>query len=332
MAQVDTHEGTRVLVTGATGFVGSALCARLVELGYKVRRTTRNPLASTGLAPFDTVTTGELGPDTDWSEALLGISVVFHLAARTHVLHETARDPSAEFRRINVEGTRALAQAALHAGVRRMVFLSSIKVTGESTGIHPFTEETLSQPEDAYGISKLEAEEALSAIARGTGLQTVILRPPLVYGPGVKGNFLRLMHWVARSVPLPLASITNRRSLIYVGNLADALVTAGTSSVASGKTFLVSDNEDVSTPGLIQSIAHAMQIHPRLFPCPVSLLMTGATVLGKRGEMRRLAGSLQIDSSRIRHELQWNPRFRLAQGLTETAQWYYSQFPAKSNT
>jgi nucleoside-diphosphate-sugar epimerase len=261
----------------------------------------------------------------------LGISVVFHLAARTHVLRETSRDPSAEFRRINVEGTRALARAALRAGVRRMVFLSSIKVTGERTGGHPFTEETAPQPEDAYGISKWEAEQAMCTVARDTGLETVILRPPLVYGPGVKGNFLRLMHWVARGVPLPLASITNHRSLIYVGNLADALIAAGTSPAASGKTFLVSDNEDVSTPGLIQSIAAALQVRPRLIPCPPALLMAGATVLRKREEMRRLTGSLQIDSSNIRTDLHWNPRFELAQGLSQTAQWYYSQFPAKSN-
>ena len=204
MAAIDPHARTQVLVTGASGFVGRALCARLTELGYAVRRATRYATPAQGPEAFDTVdtvATGELGPDTNWSSALHQVSIVYHLAARTHVLHETACDAYAEYRRINVEGTRSLAQAALHAGVRRMVFLSSIKVTGERTDGRPFTEDTPPQPEDAYGVSKWEAEQALCAVARDTNLETVILRPPLVYGPGVKGNFLRLMHWVARGVP-----------------------------------------------------------------------------------------------------------------------------------
>jgi nucleoside-diphosphate-sugar epimerase len=298
------------------------LCARLAELGYTVRRSTRNPPAAAGRDDFDTIATGELGAHTDWSQALQGIALVFHLAARTHVLRETARDALPEYRRINVEGTRALAQAALHAGVRRMVFLSSIKVTGERTAGHPFSEDTPPQPEDAYGVSKWEAEQTLCAITHNTNLETVILRPPLVYGPGVKGNFLRLMRWVARGVPLPLASITNRRNLIYVENLVDGIIAAGASPAAAGKTYLAGDSEDVSTPGLIQAIAAALQVHPRLFPCPPALLMAGATALGKREEMRRLTGSLQIDSSKIRNELGWAPRFDLAQGLARTAQWY----------
>jgi nucleoside-diphosphate-sugar epimerase len=332
VAPVDQHGSARVLVTGATGFVGRALCAKLAELGYAVRRAVRTPPAEPGRDRFDTIVTGELGPDTDWSRALQGVSVVYHLAARTHVLRETASDALAEYRRINVGGTRALAQAALRAGARRMIFLSSIKVTGECTEGHPFTEDTPPQPEDAYGISKWEAEQALCAVAGGTGLDTMILRPPLVYGPGVKGNFFRLMRWVARGVPLPLASVTNCRSLVYVENLVDAIITAGNTQTAARKIYLVSDHEDVSTPQLIRSIAAALQVSPRLFPCPPALLTTSAAALGKGEEMRRLIGSLQIDSARIRHELHWNPRFRLAQGLAQTAQWYHSQFPSKSNT
>ena len=203
-------------MTGATGFVGRALCARLSELGYTVRGATRHPSSAQRPVPFDTVSAGELGPDTDWSQALSGISVVFHLAALTHVLHETSGDALAEYRRINVEGTRTLAHAAVRAGVRRLVFLSSVKVNGERTDGVPFDESALPQPEDAYGVSKWEAEQALCQVTRDTDLETVILRSPLVYGPGVKGNFLRLMHWAMRGVPLPLASIDNRRSLIFV--------------------------------------------------------------------------------------------------------------------
>ena len=333
MAQIGSPRNSQVLVTGATGFVGRALCVRLEELGYAVRRASRNPATSAAGQPAsDSVAIGELGPDTDWAQALSGISVVFHLAARTHVLRENAQDAFAEYRRINVAGTRSLAFAALRAGVRRIVFLSSIKVTGERTTGHRFSEDTPAQPEDAYGISKWEAEQALCAIARDTPLETVILRPPLVYGPNVKGNFLRLMHWIARGVPLPLASVINRRSLIYVDNLVDAILNAGTVATASGRTFLVGDGEDVSTPTLIGAIAAALHVPSRLFRCPPLLLIAAATGVGKRDELRRLTGSLQIDSSKIRNELNWQQRFSLTQGLARTGQWYHSQFPVKSIT
>lgn len=332
MAQVNPREHPCVLVTGATGFVGRVLCARLIELGYPVRCATRTPQPTFPDARCSVVVTGELGPDTDWSNALEGISVVFHLAARTHVLRETAIDAHAEYHRINVAGTRTLAEAAVRAKVYRIVFLSSIKVTGERTQYRLFSEDDVPQPEDAYGISKREAETVLDDVVRGTNTETSILRPPLVYGPGVKGNFLRLLRWTARGVPLPLASIHNQRSLIYVENLVDALITSAFAPAAAGKTYLLSDGEDVSTPGLIRSMAQALSIPARLFPFPPALLASGASLLGKRAEIQRLTGSLQIDSSRIRRELSWSPRFSLAQGLARTAQWYHSQFPLKSNT
>jgi nucleoside-diphosphate-sugar epimerase len=332
VAQIDLPGNARVLVTGATGFVGQAVCAKLEQLGHAVRRATRSAPAGPMDDSDDTVAVGELGPDTDWSAALRGVSLVIHLAARTHVLHETARDAMAAYRRVNVDGTRTLARAALHAGVRRMVFVSSIKATGEGSGTQPFTEDTPAQPEDAYGISKWEAEQALRAIARGSPLEPVVLRPPLVYGPGVKGNFLRLMHWVARRMPLPFQSIDNRRSLIGVDNLADAVIAAGILPGVAHKIYLVSDNEDVSTPDLIRSIAAAMHVQPRLFPFPTALLAVAAAAMGKREEMRRLSSSLQIDSAKIREELNWLPRVTLAQGLARTAQWYHSVFTAKSNT
>ena len=304
------------LVTGSNGFVGRSLVATLGRT--KVRRALREPAADP--QPGDFIM-GDIDPRTDWRPALTGVDCVIHLAARTHVLKDT-KDPFPAYRRINVEATRNLAQQAAAAGVSRFVFLSSVKVNGEMTIAQPFTEGSLPRPQDAYGITKRDAEDTLRHIGTETGMQIVILRPPLVYGPGVKGNFLRLMHWVARGVPLPLASITNRRSLIYVENLVDAIIAAAQSPAAAGKTYLVGDSEDVSTPGLIQSIAAALQVRARLFPCPPALLMAAATALGKREEMRRLTGSLQIDSSKIRSELAWAPRFDLAQGLARTAQWY----------
>ena len=312
--------GPGVLVTGATGFVGRALCEALVASGHQVKRANRT--LQPGLP--DAVAVGEIGPDTDWRTALEGVSRVVHLAARTHVLREIAADPSAEYRRVNLDGTRGLAQMAARAGVRRLVFMSSIKVNGEATE-RPFTEDDVPRPEDAYGRSKWETEQALARVAAETGLQVTVLRPPLVYGPGVKGNFLRLMDIVARGMPLPLASIENRRSLIYVGNLVDAIVKAIDTPCAAGRTYLVSDGEYVSTPDLARALARALGVRPRLLPCPPALLMLGAALAGKRAELARLTGSLQMDSAAIQRELDWRPRFTLAQGLAETARWYYSQ-------
>ena len=307
-----------ILVTGATGFVGSTVHEALN--GRTVCRALRQ--AAVDALPGDVVV-GDIGPGTDWRAALQGIDCVVHLAARTHVLQEDTADPLAAYRRINVEATRRLAQQAAAAGVRRFVFLSSIKVNGETTGDHPFTRNDTPQPQDAYGISKREAEDALRQIGTDTGMEIVILRPPLVYGPGVKGNFLRLLQAIARGMPLPLASIHNRRSLVYVGNLADAIITCMDTPAAAGKTYLVSDGEDVSTPALIRKLAAALGKSSRLLPCPPALLHFGAALLSKRAAMMRLTGSLTVDASALRQELGWQPRYSLDQGLTATAQWYH---------
>lgn len=306
-----------VLVTGASGFVGRALCETLATSPRRVRRAVR--LGEPGLA--DSIAIGDIGPTTDWRAALEGVQCVVHLAARTHVLREAATDPLGEYRRANVASTTRLAQQAAAAGVRRLVFMSSIKVNGEATR-RPFTEDDPPQPEDAYGVSKWEAEQALARVAADTGLQVVVLRPPLVYGPGVKGNFLRLMNIVARGVPLPLASVANRRSLVHVGNLVDAVIGALDAPRSAGRTYLVSDDEDVSTPDLVRAIAAALGTRARLLPCPAALLEFGAALAGRRMEMARLTGSLQVDSARIRRELEWRPRYSLAQGLEQTAMWY----------
>jgi nucleoside-diphosphate-sugar epimerase len=312
-----------VLVTGADGFVGRKLCEALAASGRRVRRALR--AVDPGVA--DAVAVGDIGGETDWRAALEDASVVVHLAARTHVLRETAADPLAEYRRVNVDGTRRLAQQAAQLGVRRLVFVSSVKVNGESSE-QPFTENDAPRPRDAYGLSKWEAEQALARVAVDTGLEAVVLRPPLVYGPGVKGNFLRLMNLIARGMPLPLASIANRRSLVYVGNLVDAALRAIDAPGVAGRTYLVSDGDDVSTPDLVRALAQALGVAPRLLPCPPAMLMIGAALAGRRAELARLAGSLQVDGSAARRELGWRPRFNLSQGLAETARWYYSQSSA----
>jgi len=310
-----------VLVTGANGFIGRALCGVLAASGRRVRKAVRMPVP--GLP--DAVAVGDIGPDTDWRTALEGVSGVVHLAARTHVLRETATDPLAAYRKINVSGTERLARSAAAGGIRRLVIVSSVKVSGERTEERPFTEDGAPRPEDAYGVSKWEAEQSLSRIAAETGLEVVALRPPLVYGPGVKGNFLRLMNLVARGVPLPLGAVDNRRSLIYTGNLAGAIVKALDAPQAAGRTYLVSDGEDVSTPDLVRGLARALGVKPRLLSLPLSALDLGARLAGRRAEFVRLTSSLQVDSSRIQRELGWRPPFTLAQGLELTAKWYHAR-------
>jgi nucleoside-diphosphate-sugar epimerase len=310
-----------VLVTGAGGFVGRALCEALAASGRPFRACVRRPHPDLPGA----VAVGEIGPDTDWRAALEDVDAVAHLAARTHVMRETAADPLAEYRRINVLATERLARSAAARGVRRLVFVSSVKVNGESTRERPFTEDDPPQPEDAYGATKWEAEQLLHRVAGESGIEIVVLRPPLVYGPGVKGNFLRLMDLVARGVPLPLGRVTNRRSLIYVGNLADAIARALAAPQAAGRTYLVSDGEDVSTPELARAIARALGVRPRLLPAPAALLELGAALTGRRAQAARLLGSLQVDGSRIRRELDWRPPFSLARGLAATAEWYHAR-------
>ena len=310
------------LITGATGFVGTTLLAALQ--GRAVRRALRQP--TTAPHPGDTIV-GDIGPDTDWGNALAGVDCVVHLAARTHVMKEDAADPLAAYRRINVEATRNLAQQAAATGVRRFVFLSSIKVNGEGFPLPrplshgergAYVETDAPAPQDAYGISKREAEDVLRQIGADTGMEIVILRSPLVYGPGVKGNFLRLLRLVDRGMPLPLASINNRRSLVYVGNLTDAIIACMDTPAAAGKTFLVSDGEDVSTPALIRKLAAGMGRPARLLPCPVALLELGAALVGQRDAVARLTGSLQVDASLLRNTLGWQPRYTLDQGLNAT--------------
>jgi nucleoside-diphosphate-sugar epimerase len=270
------------------------------------------------------VVVGDVGPETCWREALRYVSVVVHLAARTHVLRETATDSMSAYRRVNVKGTERLARAAVEAGVKRMVFVSSIKVNGERTETQPLRETDEPRPEDAYGKTKWEAEQTLWRIAERSELEVTVLRPPLVYGPGVKGNFLALVRAIDKGLPLPLASVNNKRSLIYVGNLVSAIIACVRDGRSSGQTFLVSDGEDVSTPEIIRRIAHALGRRPRVFPIPLSLLRMGGRLLGKGDQVARLTDSLQLDNGFLARELGWLPPYTLDHGIAETVRWYRS--------
>ncbi len=310
----------RVLVTGASGFVGSALCRVLAAEGFDVVAGVRQGADAAGM---ETRALGDLGEARDLGAALAGVDAVIHLAARAHVMAERAADPLDLYRRVNRDGTRRLAQAAIDAGVKRFVFLSSIKVNGEATSGAPVTEADRPAPEDAYGTSKWEAEQALAELSAGGGIETVVLRAPLVYGPGVKANFLSLVKLCDSALPLPLGGITgNTRSLIYLGNLTDALRSALMQATAAGWTYLVSDGEDVSTTGLVRRIRRALGRPPRLVPVPAFVLRAALTVAGRRSAADRLLGSLAIDGGRIRRELGWSPPYTMDQGLQATVAWY----------
>lgn len=319
------NDGPHVLVTGATGFVGRATCDVLLTRGLRIRAAVR-AMDYTLPVALEQIFISEIGRDTDWRPALEGIDIVIHLAARVHVMNDKAKDPLAAFCEVNEYGTRKLADQAAECGVERFIYVSSVKVNGERTlSGDAFNELDDPAPEDAYGISKWRGEQALHSIERQTGMPVTIIRPPLVYGPGVKANFAHLLSAVVKNIPLPLSGIGNKRSLIYVGNLADAIVACALDSRAAGKAYLVSDKEHVSTPELIRRMALALGIKARLFPFPLCLLKTLARLLGRRAMIDRLSESLLVDNSRIKTEIGWKPPFSLDQGMKMTADWYLAQ-------
>lgn len=302
----------KVLVTGATGFVGRALCAHLAATGHAVIPAVR----CGSRLPHEEVV-GDIGSSTDWRTALAGCDTVVHLAARVHVMRDEATDRLTEFRAVNTQGTLNLARQAAQAGLRRFVFISTIKINGEGRDA-AYRETDAPAPEDAYAISKWEAEQGLQQIAQETGLEVVILRPPLVYGPGVKANFLRLMQTVQRGWPLPLGAIRNRRSLLYLGNFVDAIRVCVEHPAAAGQTFQVDDGQPVSTPDLIRAVARAMGRPAHLLAVPVNVLEFAGALLGKRAAVARLTGSLWVDSSLIRSHLGWTPPYSMEEGLAAT--------------
>ncbi len=271
----------------------------------------------------ETVIVGAIDGDTKWADALRGVDTVIHLAARVHVMKDKSADPLTEFFKVNLYGTSNLAQQAASAGVKRLVYVSSIKVNGEQTSdTQSFSELDEPDPQDPYAISKLQAEQVLHSISRETGLEVVIIRPPLVYGPGVKGNFLKLLTAIDKGIPLPLAGARNARSLVYVGNLVDALVSCATSPAAGGQTYLASDGGDISTAMLVENIARALGRNNKSFYLPPGLLRRVAAMLGRAAQVDRLFGSLRINDSKIRSELGWVPPYTMEQGLRDTAEWY----------
>ncbi len=319
-----------ILLTGATGFVGSALTQHLYQQGHSltaaVRRVTDNLPPSIQQIPL-----GDLLPKTDWTSVLNNVDTVIHLAARVHIMRDTAANPLEEFRRTNTAAALNLAQQAAAAGVHRFIYLSSIKVNGEYTVLNkPFTEDKINaSTNDPYGLSKYEAEQGLKEIAQQADMEIVIIRPPLVYGAGVKGNFQSMMNWLNKGIPLPLGGIHNQRSLVALPNLIDLIITCINHPAAANQTFLVSDGEDLSTTELLKRLSKILGKKPRLLPVPQKLLETSLNLIGQKAIAQRLCGNLQIDMTHTREVLDWTPPVSVDEALWQTAETYLKQLKQK---
>lgn len=312
-----------LLVTGGTGFLGQALLHKLLTSGRRPLIAAVRQKKTAFPAELKLELVSELGSSTDWTACLQAVGVVVHCAARAHVMKEDAGDPLLEYRRVNVQGTLALARQAAKAGVQRFVYISSIKVNGERTASHhAFHASDIPEPEDAYGASKLEAEQGLIALAHETGMEVVIIRPPLVYGPGVKGNFSSMVRWMRKGMPLPLGAVRNKRSLVALDNLVDFIALCADperSPRAANEVFLISDGEDVSTTELLRKVANAYSVVPRLLPIPVIWIRTVARLLGKHSVADRLLGSLVVDASKAWDLLGWKPVVSMDEQLKKMA-------------
>ncbi|MCL4310765.1 MAG: SDR family oxidoreductase [Actinomycetota bacterium] len=307
-----------VLITGANGFLGRHLCAEMYQQGWRVKAATRSvdPL----IAGAEPVMVGSIDGGINWADALSGVDAVVHLAARVHVIRDDATNPLAEFRAVNVGGTLNLARQAVKAGVRRFLFLSSIGVNGHATQGVPFDESSEPAPHSEYSVSKYEAEQGLQEIAAKSVMEIIIIRAPLVYGPSAPGNFAKLINFTSKSYPLPLGAIRNRRSFVSTYNLLDFIVTCLDHPAAANQTFLVSDGEDLSTTELLRRLAAALNVPTRLLPVPQKLLEAGFKIVGKSVLAQRLCGSLQVDITKARTMLDWNPPVSVDEGLRITAE------------
>ncbi len=302
----------KVLVTGADGFIGRHLCSRLERHGHVVTRTVRR--LPEGASGAGRIVTGDLATFDGLAEAMAGQEAVVHLAGRAHVLHETAADPAAEYQRTNVVATQRVAEAAEQAGVRRLVFLSTIGVHGDRSD-HALTENDRLAPAERYAESKVRAEEVLAAVAARGRIEVVVLRPTLTYGPHCPGNMARLVHLVARGTPLPLGSVRARRSFIGVDNLSGLIEVVLSHPAAAGQTFVAADGEDVSLAELLRRIAVGLGVRSHLFACPGALLEFAATIAGHRRALDKLTASLCVDERKARTLLGWSPEVPLADGL-----------------
>ncbi|MBV5341031.1 MAG: SDR family oxidoreductase [Deltaproteobacteria bacterium] len=309
----------RLLITGINGFVGKALAYESTRRGIQVKGVVRSPLK---LPPeLETSIIDVIDGETDWMYALKESEVVVHLAARVHVKNESAADPSNEYRTVNVDGTLNLARQAVEANVRRFVFISSIKVNGESTPFDKaFTANDIPDPRNPYSVSKNDAEQGLRKLAVETGMEVVIIRPPLVYGPEVKANFLTMMRWLYNGIPLPFGAIHNQRSLVALDNLVDLIITCLDRPAAANQVFLAGDGEDLSTTELLRRLGLALGKPARMLPVPVALFKAGTALIGRRDIAQRLCGSLRVDISKARNLLGWNPPISVDEGLRRTAQ------------
>ena len=321
----------KLLITGTNGFVGKSLCPELCNQGHAVLTAMRSldkQVVDVDV-DVDKVLITSISKETDWCSALQNVEVVIHLAARVHVMNEVAVDALAEFRKVNVDSTLNLAIQAAKAGVKRFIFVSSVKVNGEHTlAGYPFLENNVANPQDSYGISKHEAEQGLLAIARETEMEVVIIRPPLVYGPGVKANFASMMKWMNKNIPLPFGAIHNKRSLVALDNLVSFIIHCADykkTPQAANQVFLISDGEDISTTELLQKVAKAFGKKALLLPIPVSLMTLSAKLLGKGDVANRLFGSLQVDCSKARELLGWEPVITMDEQLNKTADAYLAK-------
>jgi len=309
-----------ILITGASGFVGKELVNHLVALGYtgkSVYRSSNIPLCDSG---FERVLIRDINEKTDWTNSLKNIDCVIHLAARVHVMQELDDDPLSRFRKANTQTTLNLAKFAAKAGVKRLIYISSIKVNGEFTAYkYPFKETDIPNPSDSYAISKYEAEQGLMEISNNFGMEVTIIRPPLVYGPGVKANFFNMMNWLSKGIPLPFASINNKRSLVGLDNLLDLIVTCIEHPLAANQVFLVSDDDDLSTSDLLCRVAQALGKKPYMVPINQKILHLSFFLLGKRNLAQRICGSLQVDVSKAKKILNWTPPVSVDEGLRKTA-------------
>lgn len=321
----------KILVTGASGFIGSNLCKTLSEYGISARGSVRNLNLISANTNIEYVSIGNINLNTNWKNILIDVDCIIHCAARVHVMKEKKADLLEMYRSVNVDGTKQLAEQAAKAGVKRIIFLSSIKVNGECTDdLHRdinlsnykkiFAYNDIPNPIDSYALSKFQAEKMLGEISSRTGLEVVVVRLPLVYGNGAKGNLARLIKLVKLGIPLPLGMIDNQRSMIGIDNLVDLLIRCIDHPEASGKTFLASDGEDLSTPELIKLIASSMGKKTNLFPFPISMLKFLGSVFGKREEINRLVGSLRIDNSYTKKILNWTPTVSVEEGIRKMVQ------------